>query len=149
MRQRGGFYPISAVSALEVVAILAAATASLGVAGCCPGGFFPVYLEDLPSSYRLLANAGWPLMSLWRDDVCRVPWTVFAAGWNDEYIIVKQHPMGPGAASPDRSVANWYIIRISDDNVFGPLTEDEFVAKRTELGVPETLAFARVFKELE
>ena len=88
-------------------------------------------------------------MSLWRGDVCRVSWTVFAAGWNDEYIIVKQHPMGPGAASSDRSVTNWYIVRISDDNVFGPLTEDEFVAKRVELGVPGTLSFTRVFKNLE
>jgi len=53
--------------------------------------------------------------------------TVFAVGFNDEYIIAKQHPrVFPN--EPDKKITNYFILRITKDfdskgrnTLFGPL----------------------------
>jgi len=82
--------------------------------------------------------------------------TVFAVGFNNDYVIAKQHPKGQ-RDEPDKSITNYYIVPIKmdttifvvKDNVIGPLTEEEFVAKRKELDIPDDLTFTKVFKDLE
>ena len=81
----------------------------------------------------------------------RVPPTVFAAGWNARYVIVKRHPNG------DRARTEFYILDRSKDgplvdpgvSVTGPLTAAEFDARRRELSVDSTLSFRVVLPELE
>ena len=80
--------------------------------------------------------------------------TVFAVGYNEDFIIVKQHP--EKFPKSDKSITNYYIIplkfkvsEIPERNVIGPLTEREFMEKRKELGVSRSLQFTRVFKDLE
>jgi len=76
--------------------------------------------------------------------------TVFAVGYNDNYIIVKQHP------SNNRDITNYYIVALCKENtlwaekgVIGPLTEIGFIKKRKELGISQELTFTRILKDLE
>ena len=81
--------------------------------------------------------------------------TVFAVGYNDKYIIVKQHPrVFPNP--PNKEITNYFILQITDgfdwrnkSSLYGPLTLVQFNEKRKELGVPEDLQFTKIFKDLE
>jgi len=81
--------------------------------------------------------------------------TVFAVGWNDRYIVAKQHPEN------DRRVTNYYYLEMALDStllkpsvdpnwqhksVTGPLTEAVFLARKAELGLPD---FTRVIGSLQ
>lgn len=81
--------------------------------------------------------------------------TVFEVGYNKTFIITGQHPRKFPNPS-DKFVTNYFIVPIEnrvhqspDENKTGPLTEIEFLQKRKELRVPDSLAFSRVIKELE
>ena len=83
--------------------------------------------------------------------------TVFAAGYNKDYIIAKQHPR-EWPDLPDKSITNYYIVpRKEEINnwteyyglIIGPLTELEFKEKRKELGIPDEVTFSIVIKDLE
>jgi len=78
-----------------------------------------------------------------------IPETVFAAGYNEKYIIVKQHP------NNNRSITNYFILtfaeakeRAGKDCLFIPLTLEEF-EKQQKLLHLENVKFTTVFKELE
>ena len=84
--------------------------------------------------------------------------TVFAAGYNKDYIIAKQHPLIEGRPESDKSITNYYIVpRKKEINnwteyyglIIGPLTELEFKEKRKELGIPDEVTFSIVIKDLE
>ena len=81
--------------------------------------------------------------------------TVFAVGYNEDFIIAKQHPR-KFPNPPDKSITNYFIIPIKDkvrqspdDNKIGPLTKSEFKEKRKELGIPDEVMFSIVIKDLE
>jgi hypothetical protein len=108
--------------------------------------------EQIVGPYRLIAVDVSEQMhvaySLGKDAIGRIPETVFAVGWNDHYIVAKQHPHN------DRNVTNFYILDMSRDSattdpavsVTGPLAEDDFKRKQSELGLP---VFKRTIKSLE
>jgi hypothetical protein len=80
--------------------------------------------------------------------------TVFAVGFNDEFIIVKQHPR-TFPDQPDKSITNYFIVPIysrtihsMDDDVIGPLGKEDFDKKRIELGIAD-ITFTRVLEELK
>ena len=84
-----------------------------------------------------------------------VPATVFAVGFNENYFILKQHPY-IFAKPPNTKIKNYYILRnqkIFDfrtrDGLYGPLTFNQFNTKRHELGIPDSLNFSKVYKDLE
>jgi uncharacterized membrane protein YciS (DUF1049 family) len=71
-----------------------------------------------------------------------VPETVYAVGFNENFIIAEQHE-GSGLN------IKYYIIPLSnpihsspDENVIGPLNHDGFMQKRKELKIPENLNFS-------
>ena len=78
----------------------------------------------------------------------RIPPTVFEVGWDARYIVAKQHPDG------DRTVVHYYFLEIAKDSkyadpsksVTGPLSVQDFEAKKAELKLPE---FRRKLKHLE
>jgi len=79
--------------------------------------------------------------------------TVFSVGYNDKYIVAKQHPRTfPNKAN--RSVTQYYIVQIqknntlSMENVIGPLTVGEFNERCKELKI-ENIRFTKVLKDLE
>jgi len=69
---------------------------------------------------------------------------VFAVGWDGHYAVAKQHPQG------DRSKTNYYIIESrkaqKNDVITGPLTEQEFMKKSREMGLPK---FSKVLESLQ
>ena len=70
---------------------------------------------------------------------------VFAYGWNDDFIIAKQHPVKKGEyIKIDISLTYWYIVEVASGNVHGPLSEDEFNKLRTELRVPAKIKFKTI-----
>jgi hypothetical protein len=81
--------------------------------------------------------------------------TVFAVGYNEEFIIVKQHPTNY-PFPPDKSTTNYYIIPLKfkvnhfpDENKIGPLSEIDFTIKRKELGIPDSLSFTKILMDQE
>jgi len=68
--------------------------------------------------------------------------TVFAYGWNDDFIIAKQHPNKDRKV--DTSLTYWYIVEVASGDVHGPLSEDEFDKLRIKLKVPPDLSFKTI-----
>ena len=72
---------------------------------------------------------------------------VFGVGYNDKYIIVKQHPrIFPNP--PNTNITYYYILPIkksmdwkSKNGLIGPLSLENFIQKRKELNIPEALQF--------
>ncbi len=81
--------------------------------------------------------------------------TVFAAGYNENYIIVKQHPRSfPNP--PNKKITNYFILQNkksmdweTKNGLIGPLTLQEFNEKRKELNIPNDVTFTTVIKDLE
>jgi len=114
----------------------------------CNLGF--AYEEKLIGDYGLIAVDEMEQMSVCKfrnggGGVAVINETVFAAGWNDEFLIAKQHP---NHGSIDRSVTNFYILRVTDGELFGPYTESGYQKARQRLQLPGSLQFTRVFDRL-
>jgi hypothetical protein len=77
-----------------------------------------------------------------------VPQTVYAVGWDEQFIIAKQHPSAFGRPI-DRTVTYFYIVRVSDGKVSDRLDERSFNVERSKLGVPRELSFTLVLDELK
>jgi hypothetical protein len=79
-----------------------------------------------------------------------VPQCVFAAGWNATHIIAAQHPLKAGSLlDVDKTRTNYWIVRVSDGHVEGPLDEAGFQRERDAQSVSPHLEFTRVFDELK
>jgi hypothetical protein len=117
----------------------------------CGCGF--VHNEQLTGDYRLNAVDVMEQMSVCLrlpggDAIGRIDETVFSVGWDDRYIVAKQHPAN------NRTVTHYYLLDISRDSTYadpnqsvtGPLTEVEFKQRQAELKLPD---FKRTFKELQ
>lgn len=70
---------------------------------------------------------------------------IFEVGYNEDYIIAKQHPTSglDDGNKINTSIIHYYIIDIREDfdptneKVLGPLTKSEFDKKREALGISE------------
>ena len=76
--------------------------------------------------------------------------TIFAVGYNEKYIIVKQHP------NNNRTVTNYFILPLikgfnwrTNNGLIGPLTLDQFNEKRKQLSIPDSLKFTIVKDNLK
>jgi hypothetical protein len=69
---------------------------------------------------------------------------VVAYGWNDDFIIAKQHPNLDGFSQVDTSLTYWFIVQVATGDVYGQLTEEEYLQHRGELGIPDEVGFTRV-----
>jgi len=117
------------------------------------------YDKKLSEGYELSANDDLQGMSIYAYDgqyqIGIINATVFAVGYNEEYIIAKQHPRKfPNPL--DKSVTNYFIIPLKNkihkspvENKIGPLTELEFKVKRKKLAISKELDFTIIFKSLE
>lgn len=79
--------------------------------------------------------------------------TVFAVGYNEDFIIAKQHPNDNFEV--DRTVTNYFIIPIKykisespEENKIGPLNEEKFDEKCRELRISGVIDFTIIFDEL-
>ena len=76
--------------------------------------------------------------------------TIFAIGFNDKYIIAKQHPR-TFPNPPDTTHTNYYILPLksgmdwkSKNGLMGPFTFEQFNEKRKELNIPNELIFKNI-----
>ena len=108
-----------------------------------------VYKEDLGNGYVV-----WALDVMEKAAVFKkhkrvtgglevVPPTVFAYGWNDDFILAKRYPQKEHRKF-DTSITYWYIVEVASGNVHGPLSEGEFNKLRTELKVPAEISFKTI-----
>jgi hypothetical protein len=117
------------------------------VGGCPFQGL--VYEEDLANGYAVWAADTMQDAAIVLKDkggsgaTGVVPLTVFAYGWNDDFIIAKRHPEKKGR-KVDASITYWYIVEVASGNVHGPLNEDEFDKLRIKLEVPPELLFKTI-----
>ena len=131
------------------------ATASI-VAACLLTGCSGI---GLSGEYNLVGdNALWAVdareqMSLVKKDgkgggIDIVGPTVFAAGWNNDFIMIMQYP-GNAFGAHDKSITNYFIFRMKEEKLLGPLHEDQFEEQRRTLGVPAELDFKLVLEDLK
>ncbi len=130
-----------------------AGLACLGLSSGC-GGIGLAYQKHLSGKYSLIATDILEQMCIsepsgpngWNGVI---PQTVFAVGWDDRFIVAKQHPNKDHLYGLDKTITNYYILRVSDGHRTGPLDEASFKAERSNQGVPESLAFTLVFDHLK
>lgn len=118
---------------------------ALALAGC--GGL--VHEEQIVGNYYLIAvdtsdqmDVSYRVRDVY---IGRIPETVFAVGWNDDYIVAKSHtPGGRG------DTEYYYLVRALDSayadpkvSVRGPLSSLEYGWEKRRLGLPE---FTRVLE---
>ena len=117
------------------------------IGGCPFHG--PIFEEDLVNGYAVwAADVMGDAAIVLKDKESSgafgvVPRTVFAYGWNDDFIIAKRHPEKKDR-KVDTSLTYWYIVEVASGDVHGPLSEDEFSKLRTELKVPPELSFKTI-----
>jgi hypothetical protein len=113
-----------------------------------------LYHEDLIGPYRLSAIDLSEQMSICYaaddQDTCheRISETVFSVGWNERFIVAKQHP------SNDKSVTNYFILDMSKDkknlnasvSVMGPFSESEYKKQSLSMVLPK---FSRTMDDLK
>jgi hypothetical protein len=75
-----------------------------------------------------------------------IPPTVFAVGFNNQFIIAKRHPKR--GAQVDHASTEFYVVSVLDGQVHGPVDREKFLALRATLGVPASLDFSRVVQQL-
>ncbi|MDR0506007.1 MAG: hypothetical protein LBH32_04195 [Dysgonamonadaceae bacterium] len=115
------------------------------------------YAEHLTDMYYLIESEDTGLSLCKDDDIDDGGWliiigqTVYAAGYNNDVIIVKQHPH-EFSKLIDKTITNYYILPIKNNpknEAIGPLTLKQFNDKRKELNVPDSLQFTIEFEKLK
>jgi len=131
----------------KLYCLLSIFAVAIFIGGCFLG---PIYEEDLGNGYVVCAEDVMRDARILRKDPNRasgvvrvVPPTVFAYGWNDDFIIAKRHPEKKDR-KVDTSITYWYIVEVASGNVHGPLSEDEFNKLRTKLKVPAEISFKTI-----
>ena len=116
--------------------------------GGCPGAFVGLaYEESLVADYRIVAVDSLRDARIERTNGPHgggevVGPMVFAYGWNDDFIIAKQHPMRHWP-DIDTNTTYWFIIEVGSGRVHGSLTEQQYTSLRQEIGVPSDLTFTK------
>ena len=80
-----------------------------------------------------------------------IPNYVFAVGYNDDFIVAKQHPTNGfyGGHKIFKDTLNFFIIQIQDemDSIYGPLTKEEFALKAKEFDI-QNITFDMKYPEM-
>ncbi len=123
-------------------------------AGC----FRKEYKQSITGGYALYAYASHEDMTIMYFDKYGgfevIGPTVFAIGYDKNFIIAKQHP----AVYPEKEnklITNYFIIPLKQpvswtaQNVaMGPFNEKEFLGMRAKLKIADTLHFSIVFDKI-
>ena len=131
----------------NIYCLLSIFAVAIFVAGCPFMGL--AYEEDLVNGYAVWATDVIEQASIVRKikgssmATGVVSAMVFAYGWNDDFILAKQHPV-KDITKVDTSITNWYIVEVTSGKVHGPLDEGEFNKLKTELKVPAEISFKKI-----
>lgn len=77
---------------------------------------------------------------------------VYEAGWDEHFILTKNYKEIGNSYKYDKSITEYYIIPVNNtqnhfdvqENYLGPLTKEEFKAKRKELDVSGELTLEKL-----
>lgn len=119
----------------------------------CPGA--SDYDVELPGNYSIVRSSAHevkiaPKISegLWGEAV--IPAKVIEAGWNDEYIIVKQVELikdpksNNGMEIPDEKSFQFWIIEIKNGKAMGPLDDEDFTKKKQEYQISDDVILKNI-----
>jgi hypothetical protein len=89
----------------------------------------------------------------WNDSIPTIPTMVIECNTDKRFIIAKRQGLmrrSPGNPNdtyevPDPKIIDYWILDTTLPKVFGPLTLNEFVEKRKELGVQRSLSLKDVY----
>jgi len=115
--------------------------------GCAPLDFATElcggYILGRTSSHDILIMP----KSGWDDTTPIIPPKVVELGNDQRFIVAKQHPLKRRSPDnlqdtymePDRGLVNYWILDTATPIAFGPLMWDEYIEKRKELDVPDSV----------
>ena len=106
-----------------------------------PGGYF-VYRT---SAHRIIIAP-----DSWHESTPIIPAKVVELDHDDAFVIARQQrlrPRGPGDSyeEPVPGAFSYWILNVRTPQVWGPLSEDEFRGKRSQLGVAPALKLRDVY----
>jgi hypothetical protein len=116
------------------------------------GGIGLAYEHDLSDDYAVWATDMTEQAAIVKKNpnssgaIVAVDPMIIAYGWNDDFIIAKQHPALDHFDQINTRITHWFIIQTTTGDVYGPLTEEAYLQTRVELGVPGDLAFTQTIK---
>jgi len=133
---------------MKIISCLIAIT--LLCTGCIDAGGFAVKKNIINEYYYLIATDNVEDLTLSysfdkgdSDFGTVIEATVLAIGYNDKYIIVKQHPKTSND-TPHKKTINYYILPLKEgmnwgnhNGLIGPLTIDKFNEKAKELNIED------------
>ncbi|WP_282942172.1 DUF3997 domain-containing protein [Paenibacillus sp. RC67] len=116
--------------------------------GCAGLGDYDI---SLPGGYSVVRTSAHQVTisrqvseGVWGERV--VPAKVVQIAWDERYILAKQvglmnDPMRTNSSYqiPDESVVGYWIIDIQTDETRGPMTEEDFAARRKQDGISDSL----------
>lgn len=109
--------------------------------------------REITDDYWLFANGDISEMSIWyflEDNSSNiiVEETVFAVGYDDNYIIAKSHPKSLDNLV-NKNITYFYIIEIRKPEKSVAITLNQFENKRKQLSIPSSLDFTIVYDEFK
>ena len=113
------------------------------------------YSLDLPGNYSIVRTSAHQVKvalkisdSHWGSDV--IPTKVTEVAWDDSYILAKQLGLvndpksSNGYQIPNNDDVHFWILEIKSGEVFGPLDEVNFVEKKNEFGISESVILKKI-----
>ena len=101
------------------------------------------------SAYHIMISPG-----SYNDTIPHIPTKVVEVGHDNRFIIAKRNelerrsPNNPNDTymQPTPDIFDYWILDTKIPKVYGPLTQEEFVQKRQELGVPDNVVMKDVYE---
>ncbi|MGE7024408.1 DUF3997 domain-containing protein [Solibacillus cecembensis] len=113
------------------------------------------YSLDLPGNYSIVRTSAHQVKvapkiseSHWGSDV--IPTKVTEVAWDDNYILAKQLGLvndpksSNGYQIPNNDDVHFWILEIKSGEVFGPLDEVNFVEKKNEFDISESVILKKI-----
>lgn len=131
----------------EIIRFALLAALLIMVQGCAGLGDYDV---ELPGGYSVVRTSGHQVTispkessSSWGSPV--VPAKVVQVAWDETYIVAKQLGLtqDPNRTTsyeiPDETKVYYWILNIKTKEIHGPLGQEDYEHKKTELHIPDTV----------
>ena len=132
------------------------AMAALLLAGCSDwmiGPGMADFSAELCGGYSVWRTSAHQITIHRNDSAPRIPAKVCELGHDHRFIIAKQNHLKlrsldpqDGYMEPDPGVFSYWILDTDGPTAYGPLTQAEFLQKRQELGVPDSITLKDVYE---
>ncbi len=115
---------------------------TLNLCGCFGPGMND-YDYEMVKDYRVCHSSANAIVIYRNDDSVGIKTVIDAkvtkVAWNDNFILAEQIPLIEGTMKLDETKLNYWIIDVNTDELYGPLSKEEFKSKRSELEIDSNL----------